>query len=110
MAVQRRAIDDDIRVLFGKGLDALWRDDKGHHADLLVAHAVFVQHIARVDQRIAGGQHGIDDDIGLALRLGQFHKILNRFFRVVIAVHADMPDAGGGDELKQGLRHAKTRA
>ncbi len=91
-------------------LDALGGGDQRHEADILGGDAIALQHIDRMGAGIAGGQHRIGQDEQAALGLGQLHQIFDRTLGVMVAIDADMADAGGGQQIEQPVGHADAGA
>ena len=85
--------------------DAFRRGEQADQAD--VARAAVLEPADGRDRRVAGRQHGVDDD-GQPLRdvLGQLAVVFDRGERGGIAVDADVADARRGDEVEQAVEQA----
>ena len=59
----------------------------------------------------AGGQHRIQNkDLALIDVAGQLAVVLDRHQRLLVAVHADVADLGGGDQVQHAVHHAEAGA
>ncbi len=67
----------------------------------------FLELVDGGDRRVAGRQHGIDDDDQPVIQLGRgLVVVLDRLQRLVVAIDADMGDAGGRDEVEHAVEQA----
>ena len=86
----------------GEFLDPLGRGQKAEESQ--VVSAALLEVVDRRDGRVGGGQHRVDDDDQPVLEVGRgLEVILDRLQRLVVAVDADMGDAGGGDEIEHAI-------
>ena len=59
----------------------------------------------------AGGQHrGEDKNLALVDVVGQLAVVLNGLQRLLVAVHADVADLSGGDQVQHAVHHAEAGA
>ena len=64
----------------------------------------------RRDARVAGGEHRVEDDRVALGEVGrQLHEVLDRLERLLVAVHADEPDARARDERERRRRASRRR-
>ena len=109
LAVERRAVDRDIRVGSADRLDAFRRGDQVDQLDPdRLDGAPFLEHLDGGRGRAAGRQHRVEDQAQVdGRRVGQLVVVLDRAERPFVAEQPEMPHLGGRHELQHRVDHAE---
>src|SRR3989441_5481235 len=109
LAVERGGEDGDVGVGLEQVTHAVGRGDEAEEADALGAGVL--ERVYGVRRRAAGGEHGVEhEEIARVFTGGDLEIVIDRLEGVVLAVDADVADARRGDELRDALDHAESRA
>ena len=105
LTVKRANGERNVRIGLAEGFDALWGGDDADEME--VFRTMLFQETDGVDRGAAGGEHRVDDvDLKVFEVVRELAIIFMRLMGDLIAVKADMADAGGWDKLGQTIDHA----
>ncbi len=108
--IEHGGIDFHVGVGGVQGVEAFGGGKDGDNGDAFDAALGFEQ-FDGVGKGAAGGQHGVEQEgaHGGGVR-GQAEIVFHGLQGVFVAVHADMADFGGGDEIEDSADHAEAGA
>ena len=107
--VDDRRVDVHVGMAAFDGRDAFGRRDDAEQME--VAGAELAQRVEREHRAAAGREHRVDHQharVGEAD--GEARVVLRRDGRLLVALQADVADAGAGQQLEDGLEHAEAGA